>query len=117
MIIDNVVTILAGLGGLGALVSMLVNALKKINVVKDGTSEQWIQGVNLLAFVGVAITYLFNIPIDWGAVNVIIGSLVGLFGAVLQLLASKGTYAVTKGMPVIGYSYSTSKSEDRYFPY
>ena len=110
--IDNVLAILAGLGGLGSLISMLVNVLKTINVVKDGTSQQWVQGLNLLAFVVVSVVYLFNVQVNWDTVNVMIGFCVTLLGFVVQLFASKATYSVTKGLPVVGYSHSDTQPKE-----
>jgi len=104
--VDNVLAILAGLGGLGTLISMVVNVLKMVGVVQDGTSERWVQGFNLLAFILVAVVYFMNLQVDWTFVDGVIGFLVTLLGFVVQLFGSKVAYSVTKGLPVIGYSYS-----------
>lgn len=109
---DNILAILAGLGGLGSLISMIVNILKMIKVVKDGTSEQWVQGLNLLAFIAVSVVYFLNVQVNWDTVNVMIGFCVTLLGFVVQLFASKATYSVTKGLPVVGYSHSDSQSTE-----
>ena len=44
--LENILMIIAGLAGLGAFVSILINVLKKIGIIKDGQSEQWYQGIN-----------------------------------------------------------------------
>jgi|RifOxyB1_1023888.scaffolds.fasta_scaffold16398_2 hypothetical protein len=103
--------ILAGLGSLGGLISVIVNLLKRFNVVKDGTSDKWVKGLNLLAFIGVSATLLFNVHVDWNAVNLLLGFIVTALGYLLQLLSSKLAYKLTKGIPVIGYSFSDQKSE------
>ncbi len=100
--IDDILAILASLGGLGSFISMVVNFLKVLKVVKDGTSEQWVQGLNLVSFVAVAIVYLLNVQVNWDTVNIIIGFLVTLLGFVVQMIASKVTYSATKGIPIIG---------------
>lgn len=103
--IETVLTLLAGLGGLGSLISMAVNLLKRFGVVQDGTSDTWVQGMNLAAFVAIATVYLFNVPVDWGTVDRVLVFLATFLGFVLQLLGSKVTYSVVKGTPGIGYSF------------
>ncbi len=105
--VDSVLAILAGLGGLGTLVSMLVNILKSFGVVHDGSSDKWIQGINLGAFVAVSLVLFFNVPVDWGTVDAVIMFLVTLLGFVVQLFGSKFSYQVTRGIPLIGFSYNT----------
>jgi hypothetical protein len=107
--VDNVLAVLAGLGGLGAFISMVVNILKMVGVVEDGTSEQWVKGFNLVAFVGVSVVMLFNVPVDWGIVDNVMMFLITLGGFVIQLFGSKITYAVTRGLPLIGFSFNTEE--------
>lgn len=102
----DVLAILGGLGFLGGFISVLVNIGKALKVVKDGTGDQWFQGLNILAFLVVGTILVFKVPVDWTAVNVVLGVLISILGFVLQLITGKGTYVVTKGLPLIGYSYS-----------
>ena len=104
--LEEIMLLLAGLAGLGGLISVLVNLLKAIGVVKDGTSERWVQGFNLLAFVAVAIVYFTKIQVDWAQIDGWLSVLATFIGFVVQLFGSKVTYVVTKGAPVIGFSYS-----------
>lgn len=104
--LEEIFRLLAGLAGLGGLISVLVNLLKAIGLVKDGTSEQWVQGFNLVAFVAVAVIYFAKIQIDWTQLDGWLTVLATFIGFVVQLLSSKVTYSVTKGSPVIGFSYS-----------
>jgi hypothetical protein len=105
--IDNVLGILAGLTGLGGLISVVVNLLKRFGVVADGTSERWVQGLNLAAFIIVAGVSFFNVNANWVMVDSVLGFLVTFLGFVMQLLGSRVTYSVTKGMPLIGFSFNT----------
>lgn len=105
--VDSVLGILAGLAGLGSLVSMLVNFLKMLGVVKDGTSQTWVNGFNLVAFVAVAVVVVFNLPVEWSTVDTVLGFLATFFGLVIQLFGSKFAYSVTRGLPVIGFSFNT----------
>ena len=108
--LEEIMLLLAGLAGLGGLISVLVNLLKVVGVVKDGTSEQWVQGFNLVAFVVVAVIYFTKVQVDWAQVDGWLSVLATFIGFVVQLFGSKVTYAVTRGAPVIGFSYSKQNS-------
>lgn len=102
----QIVNTLLGLAGLGALISILVNVLKVIGIVKDGYSELWYKGLNLLAFVGVAVVYLLEVEVDWSQVDEWLKMLAGLLGLVVQIFGGKITYNTIKGTPFIGFSYT-----------
>ena len=89
--------LLAGLAGLGGLISVLVNFLKVVGVVKDGTSEQWVQGFNLVAFIAVAVIYFAEFQVDWAQLDGWLTVMATFIGFIVQLLSSKVTYSVTKG--------------------
>ena len=103
---ENVLGLLAGLAGLGGLISVLINLLKKFGVVHDGTSEQWVQGLNLVAFIAVSVVYFLGIQVDWTWIDGILIFATTFLGFVVQLFGSRAAYSVTKGIPVIGFSYS-----------
>ena len=103
---ESVLNLLAGLAGLGGLISVLVSILKKLGIVQDGTSERWVQGLNLIAFTAVSLVYFLNIPTDWVAVNGVLVFATTFLGFVTQLLGSKVTFFAVRGMPLIGYSFS-----------
>ena len=104
--LEEIMLLLAGLSGLGGLISVLVNLLKVVGVVKDGTSEQWVQGFNLVAFIAVAVIYFAEFQVDWAQLDGWLTVMATFIGFIVQLLSSKVTYSVTKGAPVIGFSYS-----------
>lgn len=104
--LEQIGIIIASLAGLGGLISILVNIGKIVGLVKDGEAEKWVQILNLIAFVGVSAVYFAELPVDWGIVNEWMIYLAALFGFVVQIWGSKFTYSQTKGIPVIGYSYS-----------
>ena len=108
--LEDILRLLAGLAGLGGLISVLVNLLKAIGLVKDGTSEQWVQGFNLVAFIAVAVVYFMKVQVDWAQIDGWLGVLATFIGFVVQLFGSKVTYAVTRGAPVVGFSYSKQNS-------
>lgn len=108
--LEDILRLFAGLAGLGGLISVLVNLLKAIGLVKDGTSEQWVQGFNLVAFIAVAVVYFMKVQVDWAQIDGWLEVLATFLGFVVQLFGSKVTYAVTRGAPVIGFSYSKQNS-------
>ena len=111
--LEDILLLLAGLTGLGTLISVIVNLLKIIGIVKDGTSETWFQILNLVAFVGVAIVYFAKLEVDWGQVDQWLILLTALIGYVLQILGGKITYNTIGGkLPVLGYSFSEHSPED-----
>jgi len=107
--LEEILALLAGLAGLGGLISVLVNLLKIVGIVKDGTSEKWVQVFNLIAFIAVAIVYFIKAEVDWSQIDGWLTLLATFIGFVVQILGSKLTYSVTKGTPVIGYSYSEKR--------
>lgn len=109
--LDDILLLIAGLAGLGGFISVLVNLLKLVGIVKDGTSEKWFQILNLLAFVGVMVVYLLQIQMDWGKLDDWLILLSALIGYVVQILGGQLTYQTIGGKaPVIGFSFS--KRED-----
>lgn len=103
---EDILALLAGLSGLGGLISVLVNVLKVLNIAHDGTAQKWVQGLNLLAFIGVSVVYFLNVQVDWTFVNSVLVFGTIFLGYVVQLFGSQVTYSVVKGMPVIGFSHS-----------
>lgn len=109
--LDDILLLIAGLAGLGGFISVLVNLLKLVGIVKDGTSEKWFQILNLVAFVAVMVIYLMQIQMDWVKVDDWLILLSGLLGYVVQILGGQLTYQTIGGKaPVIGFSFS--KRED-----
>ena len=104
--LTDIMLIIGGLAGLGGFISILVNLLKQLNVVKDGTADQWFQGINLVVFVAVTIVYMLNVPVDWGRIDGWLAILSTVMGLVIQTLGGKLPYTALKGAPVIGFSYS-----------
>lgn len=111
--LEEILLLLAGLTGLGTLISVIVNLLKIIGIVKDGTSETWYQILNLVAFVGVAVVYFAKLEVDWGQVDQWLILLSALIGYVLQILGGKLTYQTIGGkLPILGYSHSQHLQEE-----
>lgn len=96
--------------GFAAVVSLLVNVGKKFGIVKDGTADKWVAGFNLIGVVALYVARLvvpdFNPIVVDNALGEV--ALIGgyIFGFVAMLVDSKVTYFASKGLPVIGTSYS-----------
>lgn len=103
---NDILAILAGLAGLGGFISILVNVLKAVGVIKDGTSEGWFQAFNLVAFIAVAVVYFVKIPVDWSMVDDWLNLGMLLLGYILQIASGEFTYKTLKGkVPLIGFTF------------
>lgn len=102
--------IVAALVGFAAFVSFIVNVLKFFGVVKDGTSDKWIAGFNLVGVLALFITLKFIPDFDVMPIDNVLGEIAVVGSAILSyvtmLLGSKLTYFASKGLPLIGKSYS-----------
>jgi hypothetical protein len=108
-IVSQIVAIIASLASLGGLISVIVNILKRVGVIKDGTSDMWYQGINLVVFIAVAIVYFLKTPVDWGNIDGYLKLLGTVLGFVIQMLGGQVTYTVIKGTPLIGFSFEKAK--------
>jgi len=104
--VTEILAIIAGLTALGAVVSMLINILKMVGVIKDGDSERWVQVANLIVFLVVATLYILKTPVNWGGVNQLLEVIGVILGYLVQILGSKITYPLVKHTPVIGFTFS-----------
>jgi len=104
--LNEVLSIFTGLAGLGALISMLVNVGKTLGWVKDGMGDKVFKILNLVAFVAVAVVYIFVGDFEWSGVDSVFQLIATVLGFVVQSLAGKATYVAVRGTPVIGYSHS-----------
>ena len=109
--LDEILKLIAGMAGLGAFTSMLINLLKAVGLVKDGQSEQAFKIADLVIFVIVTVIYLTKAPVDWALVDEWLVLLTALLGYVVSVFSGKFTHDTIKGTPVIGYSYSEKKTK------
>lgn len=104
--LDNILAIMGGLAGLGALSSMLINVLKKFGAIQDGESEKWFGAINIVAFITIAVFYFIEFPVDWGSVDGWLQILASLLGLVLQTFSGRVTYGVMRGRaPLLGFHF------------
>lgn len=112
MFFEDVLTIFTSLIGLGALISMLVNVGKAFGWVKDGMGEKVFKVLNLVAFVAVAVVYIFIGDVQWQGLDSIFQLLATVIGFVLQNFAGEVTYKALRGAPAIGYSHSQKRDQE-----
>lgn len=96
----------------------LINILKILKVVKDGTAAGWEYWMNALAFAGVAVLVFTGKYDLLSSIDVTLGNIASVLVSLAVLLAGwTGSqamghlvYSHVRGFPVIGYSFSEKKS-------
>lgn len=112
--LNELVTLFLSLAGFGAFITLVVNILKLVGVVKDGTADLWVKYLNLAGLVIVGVLF-FAAPDAIPFVDRILGLLAELGGVLLPILAlvlgwpianfaSEKTYGKIKGVKLLGYS-------------
>jgi len=107
--LEEILAIIAGMAGLGAFVSMLINLLKAIGLVQDGQADKAFKVADLIVFVAVMVVYLVKVQVDWAQVDEWLVLLTALLGYVVSVFSGEFTHETIKGTPLIGYSYSEKK--------
>jgi hypothetical protein len=103
----------ASLAGVSALIAALINLLKVVHVVKDGTSAQWSAGLNLAAFIALVLFGVFRPGLAMDILDGYAGqiAMVILFvlGFIVQITGSAIAHAKLSAanVPLIGKSFST----------
>lgn len=90
-------------------VPIVVNLLKRLKVITDGTSDQWHRGLQLIVFTIVGATGLLGI--DFGPIDTVVTQVAQIIAQLLQLftLFKVGPmvhYNVLRGTPVVGKSFT-----------
>ena len=105
---EDLLTQLTSLAGLGALIAALLGIFKHLGWAKDGTSQNWSTGLNLIALIGLYVAKVYSF--DLGGADNLAASLAVILPAVVKLftmlLGSKAGYAALKGVPLVGKTYS-----------
>ena len=100
---------------------MLINVLKLVGIVKDGTSQKWSLGLNLIGIVLMASFRVFYPHIVMEELDPMIADLATITTMILtfvsQLGISKLTNEIVRGSPIIGKSYSQDKIDAFFLEY
>lgn len=115
--LETILAILAALVGWPALVALVIDILKYVGVVDDGTAGKWNLGFNLLGFILVGVTVGFFPNIDIGGIdkNLLAWVQVAayIFTLIVQILGTRAFHALyiktEFGRKYFTYDSSTSK--------
>jgi hypothetical protein len=101
---DSLVIQFGGLLGFAALVSMVIDAFKRLGWVVEGTSQNWSLGMNLGGFILFVILRLWKPEFDYIALDsmlaVVAGIGVSIIAFIAQLFTSKITHIALKDTPL-----------------
>lgn len=110
MTFESLLATFSTLAGASALIALLVNVLKALGVVQDGTAPVWSAGFNLLALIGLYLFQVVQPEFDPAAVDAVLAQVAQIGAAILalamQLWGSKLTHAAVRGIPLLGTSFS-----------
>jgi len=114
-VLNIIVTIVLGfasLVGVSQLVAALVNLLKAIGLVKDGTADKWAAGFNLAAFIALVLLGVFRADLALELLDGYAGQiamiLLFILGFITQITGSRTAHIslAGSGVPLIGKSFS-----------
>jgi hypothetical protein len=100
------------LAGAAALIAVIINLLKTIGVVKDGTAGKWSAGLNLVALVALVLVKVFVPSADIGVLDGLAGqaatALIVILGYLVQIFVSGDVHVLLSNMriPLAGMSYT-----------
>lgn len=102
----------ASLIGVSKLIAAVINLLKTIGVVKDGTSAKWAAALNLLAFIALVLLGVFRPDLTMelldGYAGQIAAILLFVLGFISQIVGSQSAHVALSNarVPLIGKSFS-----------
>lgn len=102
----------ASLMGVSKLIAAVINLLKTIGVVKDGTSAKWAAALNLLAFIALVLLGVFRPDLTTelldGYAGQIAAILLFVLGFISQIVGSQSAHVALSNarVPLIGKSFS-----------
>jgi len=109
MDINTLFQTFTSLAGVGAFVSVFVNVLKVLGVVKDGEAEDWVTGLDLVCIVLLFVANLLGFK-NFAAIDAKLSLLAQILTLALQLVSAKAGsvafYKTVRGVPFIGASFS-----------
>lgn len=115
--LETILAIIAALVGWPALVALLIDILKYLGVVEDGTAGRWNLAFNLVAFIAVGVIAGYYPQIDIAKVDEAILAWVNVlayvFTILVQILGTKGFHALYARTSVGKrfFTYNTVESE------
>lgn len=109
MNLELALTLLAGLVGLPALWSVIIDLLKFVGVVTDGTAGKWSAAFSIFTIVGVLVAVNFFPSLDIQGTDTLLLEIAKFAGIMVTLLTqifvAKGTHALTsRVIPALSFS-------------
>lgn len=103
---DELLVQWGALAGFAALIAFLINILKTVGVVKEDQAPTWSAGLNLAGLVMLLALQIYAPQVDIEGLDQQVAQAVEVgvvvFGYIIQLLSSKLSHAVVRGVPGIG---------------
>ena len=117
--ITGLIPVFLSLAGVGALIAIVINILKTLNVIKDGDAPKWNLGLGTLGLLALIVLGVFKnvTPEQFNtAAGIVATLLVTVLGFVTQFKAAAVTHNVLSNseLPVIGKSRSIEDSKTWY---
>lgn len=108
---EDLFVLFGSLAGVALLIPVLIGIGKKVGLIKDGQSGAWHKGLQVIAFVLVAVVDVFGLNVDLAFADEIAGMVAQVGTLILTLLGMFGvgstTYELAKNrVPLVGYSFS-----------
>ncbi len=99
MNLDSILAVVAGLVGLPALWSVVIDLLKYFGVVNDGTAGKWSAGFNIVTLIAVAVLVNFLPSFDFAGVDSALAEIAKflalLGGYILQIFITNKVHKAT----------------------
>jgi len=111
--LENTFALFGVLVGLPFVISFIIDVLKQLKVVDDGTAAKWSAGLNLFAIIGLAIAMKFFPDFDYASLDAYIyqiGQAIAVIVMfILQLVSTARAHrAYVHGLGIKRFSYSAS---------
>ena len=111
--LDVVLLIIEGLTGTFALIALLINVLKYVGVISDGSAGRWSAAANLVVVISVAIVFKLYPSFDFGSVDGQIAEFAHVAGIVfayiIQVIGAQRVHmAMTRGLGITSFSFTLS---------
>lgn len=113
-VIQSLLVIGSALVGLPALITVVINILKAINIVKDGDAQKWSLVLNLVGIYALMTWKVLDPTANIQVADESIAAIAKLIGVFAQLFIQtkvSGAFQNTiRGIPIVGKSYSDEKA-------
>ena len=109
--LENAFQLFGLLLGMPFLISLIIDVLKQLKIVDDGTAAKWSAGLNLLAIAGLAIAMKFYPDFDYVSIDAYIYQLGQAIAVIVMFIlqvvsTAKAHRAYVRGLGIRRFSYS-----------